>query len=337
MRFCDETGVDSYWNPEEHVLVGFVCFLTLPTKRSPEGLKQGTMKVYLYAVRHAHVIAGLKNPLQGASVLESALRAVKRKQGAAKKPRLPVTVSLLSAMKEFVFEESKDVSIWRLHDARCVWAILCMGVFGMFRLGELLGDSIVRDEDFVWLPSQKLVAFHLKSSKTDPFRLGCQVKLFFTGTPVDPYRALFDLVSLRPAGLGGATRNTATFSMSDGKVLSRAVFVSMLRALCAKVEKKLGLGLNAQHFSGHSLRRGGATSMYLRGCSSDTIRTMGRWRSLSYRLYIDSSNDVLLHAQSRMAMVTTESLAGDLGVQQQVSPNVPNLWTAASAEEDDDA
>jgi hypothetical protein len=83
--YCDTTGVDPYWDPAEHILVGFCCFLCLPTERSPEGLKHSTMKTYLYGVRHAHVIAGKKNPLEGCTMLETALRAIKRKQGVATK------------------------------------------------------------------------------------------------------------------------------------------------------------------------------------------------------------------------------------------------------------
>jgi hypothetical protein len=236
-------------------------------------------------------------------------------------------------MKPFVGLSSDNAL--KAHDARVVWAVLCAGVFGLFRLGELLGPTVARDEDFEWYPQAKLVTFHLKSSKTDPYRHGCRVKMFFTGTPVDPYRALFDLMQNRPKSLGGATRNTATFTMSDGKVLTRKLFVDFMRALSDKVESKLGLGLNSQHFSGHSLRRGGATSLFLRGVPTDVIRTMGRWRSLSYRLYIDASNESLLSSMTRMAFVTEADVAKDLGVERQLSPNVPDVWTSVSGEEDD--
>lgn len=319
--------MDSPWNPSQELLVAFVCYLHMPSlPRSPRGLAHGTMKVYLSAVRHAHVVRGHKNPTADCLVLECALRAIKRRLGGPKKPRLPVTVALLSAMKEF-FDLSQ-------HDMRVVWAALTLGVFGMLRLGEMLGSVPLRGTDFEFY-QDGMVALNLKASKTDVFREGVRVKVFRNGTPVDPSLALWDLGCQRPSGLGGVATNVPTFIMSDGKVLTKAMLVTFMRTLAAKVEAKYKIGLNAAHFSGHSLRRGGATSLSLRGVSSDVIRIMGRWRSMCYRLYIDSSNQSLRMAAAQMAMVTPEQVVNDLGVEQQQSPDAPSCWTQDDEELDD--
>jgi hypothetical protein len=322
-NYCEETKIASVWDPPQHVLIGFVCWLHRSTERSPLGLAHGTMKNYLTAVRHAHVVAGRKNPIADCPALEAALRAIKRKRGGPKKPRLPVTVSLLLAMKEFL-----DLS---LHDHRVVWAALVTGVFGLLRLGEMLNDKPLRDQDF-YSRSVNLTELHLRQSKTDPFRHGCFIKLFRTGTAVDPVEALDSLVANRPVGLGGQSALTQTFTLSTGKVLTRALLTQFMRTLVHKVELKYKLGLNSDHFSGHSLRRGGATSLALRGVSADVIRVIGRWRSLCYRLYLEMSTDALRDSVARMAFVSTLQLHSDLGVEKQLSPNVPALWTV-----DDDA
>jgi hypothetical protein len=286
-----------------------------------------SMKTYLYGVRHAHVVAGRKNPIADCPALESALRAIKRKRGAQKRPRLPVTVSLLAAIKEFL-----DLTN---HDHRVVWAALVLGVFGLLRLGELLPDrQPLRDQDFV-ARSNQLTEMLLRASKTDPFRLGCQIKFFRTGTPVDPVAALESMQSLRPVGIGGKDLLTATFTLSTGKVLTRTLLTQFLRALVAKVEYKYKLGLNAQHFAGHSLRRGGATSLALRGVPADIIRVLGRWRSLCYRLYIDMSTEALRQSVARMAFVSAAQLHSDLGVDDGRSPDAPSVWTSEEDSLDD--
>jgi len=53
--------------------------------------------------------------------------------------------------------------------------------------------------------------------------------------------------------------------------------------------KRLLLSLNMPgNYSGHSFRRGAATSARLAGLSDSEIQLLGRWKSDSYRLYIDT-------------------------------------------------
>ena len=59
-----------------------------------------------------------------------------------------------------------------------------------------------------------------------------------------------------------------------------------------------GLGLSG-HYSGHSFRRGAATSAREAGLSDDEIQFLGRWKSDSYKLYIDSSPQYILNASRR--------------------------------------
>ena len=46
------------------------------------------------------------------------------------------------------------------------------------------------------------------------------------------------------------------------------------------------IGENANEFGTHSLRIGGATALFAAGASPEVIRTMGRWSSDCYRLYV---------------------------------------------------
>jgi hypothetical protein len=46
------------------------------------------------------------------------------------------------------------------------------------------------------------------------------------------------------------------------------------------------IGENPEHFGTHSLRIGGATALFAQGADPTVIRTMGRWSSDIYRLYV---------------------------------------------------
>ena len=70
------------------------------------------------------------------------------------------------------------------------------------------------------------------------------------------------------------------------------------------------LGLDKEAFSGHSLRRGGATSYALAGVSDATIRTMGRWRSFCYQQYIEAPDSAISRAMQSMATAEVKVFGG---------------------------
>ena len=53
------------------------------------------------------------------------------------------------------------------------------------------------------------------------------------------------------------------------------------------------------HYTGHSFRRGAATSAREAGLSEDEIQLLGRWKSDSYRLYIATHPARILAASRR--------------------------------------
>jgi hypothetical protein len=46
------------------------------------------------------------------------------------------------------------------------------------------------------------------------------------------------------------------------------------------------IGLDPAHYGTHSLRIGGATALFAAGASETVIRTMGRWSSDCFRIYV---------------------------------------------------
>ena len=55
----------------------------------------------------------------------------------------------------------------------------------------------------------------------------------------------------------------------------------MIRQLMAAADEP-----DPSHFGTHSLRIGGATALFAAGADETVIRTMGRWSSDCYRLYV---------------------------------------------------
>ncbi len=67
---------------------------------------------------------------------------------------------------------------------------------------------------------------------------------------------------------------------TDGKPLSRATVISHLANLC-RLEN-----IDPSGYSGHSFRRGGATSLARAGTPHWVIQLLGRWSSDAYKQYL---------------------------------------------------
>ena len=58
-------------------------------------------------------------------------------------------------------------------------------------------------------------------------------------------------------------------------------------AIVQKLRSALrGIGLNESDYAGHSFRIGAATTAAERGFEDSLIKTLGRWESEAYQLYI---------------------------------------------------
>ena len=77
------------------------------------------------------------------------------------------------------------------------------------------------------------------------------------------------------------------FRFSDGKGLTRDRFVKAVRLALSSA------GVDVSHYSGHSFRIGAATTAFLYGISEVLIKTMGRWESSAYMLYVRTPREQL--------------------------------------------
>lgn len=251
-------------------------------------IKASSIKVYLAGIRSLHVENGFPNPLSKCLRLERVLRGIKRSQGVSKRERLPVTLTVLCRIRAVL-----DFSCY---DDVLFWAACCTGFFGFLRSGEftttnsnfdsrvhLAVDDVSVDKHV----NPKVVHLRIKCSKTDPFRQGHTICLGISGNEVCAVRALMCYLHRRGGDAGPLFRHTT------GVPLTRSTLTAWLRSAVARA------GLEG-NFSGHSFRIGAATSAAAAGIPDHLIKTLGRWFSNAYQLYIQTPRQILESVPARI-------------------------------------
>ena len=177
------TNVDGSLPPaDEQTLMRFATVLA-------DSLNNSSIKVYISAVRSLHIDHGFPDPLLDCLWLQRLLKGTKRVQGPVTPRRLPIIIDYLR-----VIQHSLDLST---RDHIMLWAARCLGFFGFLRVGEFTVNvpfqpSIhltVSDLQADALVNPTCFKVHLKCSKTDPFRVGCDIYLGRTKGSVCPIRA----------------------------------------------------------------------------------------------------------------------------------------------------
>lgn len=263
---------------------------------SNKGLQASTVKSYLAAVRHTQIALGLGDPKIGdMPQLEYVLKGLKRKTTRnGTRTRLPITPIEMRILKQVW--ESQGTS----HDTAMLWAASSLCFFGFLRSGEAVAPSessydpqvhlLLSDVRIDSRTDPQVMEVRIKASKTDPFRKGVTLHLGRTGMDLCPLSAVLGYLSFRGGGDG------PLFRFKNGKFLTRERLVTELRrALEAG-------GIAAAQYAGHSFRIGAATSAAEAGISDALIKTLGRWQSSAYTLYIRTPPAQLRAASCKMVM-----------------------------------
>ena len=289
MAFCSAASI-SPLPLVEHSLCMFVTYL------ARDGLTHQTIKSYLSAIRHYHILAGQGDPFIGNPfpLLQYVLRGIKRSPTHSPRlPRMPITPAILRTLKD-----QWATAAIRDKDFVMLWAACCMFFFGFMRAGEFavthvsefdptaslcLGDVAV---DHHQDPS--VVQVRLKQSKTDPFRRGVSIYLGRTQTDLCPVVAILAYIAVRPAV------NGPLFVFKDGSFLTRDRLVSAIRRALSSA------GIETTGFSGHSFRVGAATTAAVVGVEDSTIKMLGRWESSAYQRYLPTPRETLAAISARL-------------------------------------
>ena len=278
--FCSSLSYTPF-PTSEHILCLFVARLF------QDGLSSASVKCYLSAVRYTQIASGFGDPrLASMPQLEYVTKGLRRQSAkGAGTLRLPITPQILLKLQ----------SVWKSHpvlfDATMLWAASCMCFFGFLRSGEVVAPSDTGYDQLYHLSvgdvrvdsttSPLFIEVYIKASKTDPFRQGVRVYLGRTNSELCPVAAVLAYMVERQSSPG------PFFKFVDGRYLTRARFVSEIRAALQAA------GVPDSGYSGHSFRIGAATTAVLNGVPDSLIKTMGRWQSSAYTLYIRTPRETL--------------------------------------------
>jgi hypothetical protein len=251
-----------------------------PTKRCPKGVKFKTLRSYMSAIKSEILRDGrFPDPFTGPGTerIQRALRAVKRMTGSRPKPKRPITVSLLELLREVIDRTT--------YEGATLWAALCTGVHGCFRSGELFPEKGLCWKDVRFAPQDAYLVVHLDTSKTDPWGDGVDRVVFATHDATCPVAALRALTAFQHS----QGPEIAVFSTRGGKPRwSKRQFVNCLKESVAKLAaRRPDLDLLSANYAGHSMRRGGATSLAMRGVPVWLIKAIGYWKSDCFMTYIE--------------------------------------------------
>ena len=161
-------------------------------------------------------------------------------------------------------------------------------------IGLLRGEEFAIDGGAVWRTADRMtradiaeltierLVIMMRPCKNMKVLKGKSVPLVLGagGVFLDPVAEVTNMLKVDPAhGLAPADVPLFRDPASNSCITKQAVH-NLVKHLM------LVVGENPTHFGTHSLRIGGATSLFAQGADPTVIRTMGRWSSDIYRLYV---------------------------------------------------
>ena len=85
------------------------------------------------------------------------------------------------------------------------------------------------------------------------------------------------------------------FLFEDGNPLTRERFVARVQEVLQQI------GIDQSKYSGHSFRIGAATTAARTGIQDSLLKTLGRWESVAYQLYVTTPREQLVTATITLA------------------------------------
>ena len=273
--------------PTEENLVYFVASLQ-------GNVQYRTVKLYLAAIANFYVEQGTPLRTDNMFQLHRILKGIKRTSTPQKRTRRPITIQILSEISDLLgpaFSEELDTVM--------LWAAFTLAFFGFLRVSEFTcssSKSFPAVKDVVFVPNIQNpdhIKVRIKQSKTDPFRQGTTLTIAKSNSTVCAVIALRDYLLQR----NPSTNDEPLFMLQNGQPLSRSTLNSNLRELLNI------LGYLETEFAPHSFRIGAATTAAAANMPPWLIKTLGRWRSDCYELYIRTPCSIINSVPEKLAQV----------------------------------
>ena len=188
--------------------------------------------------------------------------------------RLPITLEILNKILVGV-----DHVCTSLYETNLFAAMFTLAFFGFLRVGELVPNTGTEKghallfENIHMYPNSHL-EIRIPHSKNDQNGEGTVLNIAARNARICPVQKLSAYLRFRPKFDG------LLFVHKDGSAVTRYQFSALLK-------KSLQYnGIESDRYTTHSFRIGAATTAKKSGFDDDTIASLGRWKSNSFKLYI---------------------------------------------------
>jgi integrase len=227
-----------------------------------EDVNTRTLDVHLTAISQWHIFQGLPDPTKNPEVSKTMI-GIRRQHGVPKNKAKALRPEHILTLINHL--ESQDICLKTLRDK----AIILCGFFGSFRRSELVSLEI---EHLHWEPEGVIV--NMPRSKTDQDGDGLLRALPFGDKKICPATALNEWKKAANITTGPVFRPINRW----GTMQNRGIGAGAINELLKSLGRKCNFDF-IDELSGHSLRRGMATSAAREHIDFDLIKKQGGWKS----------------------------------------------------------
>jgi hypothetical protein len=159
------------------------------------------------------------------------------------------------------------------------WAAYLLSFFALLRRSEIL-DSRLQFQHIIVHTNGMSITIPFSKTNLQPHT----VHLCNRDDYLCPVRAFIHYCSFIPQALRSISSCPIFLSTPQTtKVVDHRSMSSTLK------HRLSSISLNPKHYGWHSWRRGGTTAMFAAGVAETLIQSHGRWSSLTYRMYLDTT------------------------------------------------
>ena len=301
MHVCPERAIDPN-SPlvtrleEEWLAMRFVCALV-----EERGVLPETAAKYLSQVQGWHAREfGVK--LAGGLKMERLPQMVKGLRRANPREPKPIRRGIAPKQLGEAFKRCLNPAD-PLHAN--VRAASSVALQGLLRSAEYCGkrssETLLRGDIKTLTDDQLVIMMHPCKSMRHISGKTCPLVLGAGGKYVDAVAEVRNLLRVDPA-----PDDAPLFRMPDsGEPISYDFMLTTTRQLLRSI------GLNPAEFGTHSFRIGGATALFAAGANDTIIRTMGRWSSDIFRLYVRACYEQCVNWSRHAGSADVSSISAD--------------------------
>lgn len=225
-------------------------------------LNPKTLKRRIIAIKHWHTFQGAPDPTLH-PLIKKAMSGILHVHGKPAEKAKPLSAEQLAKIAD-VLKQEKSITSIRNN------ALLQTGFFGAFRRSELIA---LRWEHITYVPQG--IEILIPRSKTDQEGTGEVIALPYGNSLLCPVTALNEWrVQLSSPKTGAVFCRLLKNQTPTPQALSAQSINNIIKSVVKDCQLP-----DAENYSGHSLRRGFATTASQQGATLGSIMRQGRWRN----------------------------------------------------------